>query len=568
MIEKKERTTKLNHLIVHESQQKYFHIGHTPLLWLVLAIIIGYSLAFGVVLALSAKFLIISGFIIILTSYGYTFSKNYFRQSVWSLLFLSGGICIFWGYAVLRQQSTTLEDFAPREAQLDIRIEKYFTGSKNSLQIKGIGIIQDTQRHLKKLIGQKIYFSLYKNDFSLPNNNRDVRLSALGKIEPLSTAIKGKNSFKQYLQNIGTSIAMQPGEVTALVARPNRLDQELQQLRHTLLETLSVGADSETEKHLSGISQSMLLGDRNALTKEQKHSFSASGSMHLFAVSGLHIGILASAIAFSLRPLRFPSWLQACLGIGIISIFVATIGFPPSAVRAGLMILFFWLASALLRRPAPLSALLASAVVVLLIDPTEILSPGFQLSYAVVAGILVYGLPLNQQLQQSTSNFLNEQAYLRRIHQGFCQRILKGIITITAISFTAFLFSLPLLIQHFKFIVLGSWLINILLVPLASVAISLGFITIGLGVLGLNSIVTFINPINWSLNAILEMLANQASLWTQQQLTVSFPHPIIAIVLELFLFIMCTLIWQFKKRFSAIYLLPPCIIFVLIYVLT
>ena len=132
--------------------------------------------------------------------------------------------------------------------------------------------------------------------------------------------------------------------------------------------------------------------------------------MHFFAISGLHIGVIATAIAQFLLLIRIPRKVSPFIGLPLLFLYVQITGASPSAVRAFLMALFFWASFAFVRQRSPLAALAASAVFVLIFQPAQLWSIGFQLSYTVVLSILLFGLPLYETASEKLAPF----RYLRR----------------------------------------------------------------------------------------------------------------------------------------------------------
>jgi len=117
-----------------------------------------------------------------------------------------------------------------------------------------------------------------------------------------------------------------------------------------------------------------------------------SGTMHLFAINGLHIGVVALARACGARRC-FPvsAAVAALVTLAVLWLDVDTTGASPSAVRAFLLVAAYE-AGFVLRRPANgLAALGAAALVVLLIEPLALFSASFQMSYGVVLTILCFG---------------------------------------------------------------------------------------------------------------------------------------------------------------------------------
>ena len=156
---------------------------------------------------------------------------------------------------------------------------------------------------------------------------------------------------------------------------------------------------------LTAIYRAMMLGFKKELTDEQDSLFIHSGTMHLFAINGLHIGVVALALHSLLGLARCPRALAALIVLAILWLDVDTTGASPSAVRAFLLIACFELGF-LLRLPGnPVSALSVAALLVLIIDPMTLFSASFQMSYGVVLAILCFGLPLGERLRAAWKPF-------------------------------------------------------------------------------------------------------------------------------------------------------------------
>lgn len=142
---------------------------------------------------------------------------------------------------------------------------------------------------------------------------------------------------------------------------------------------------------------SILLGDRSFLDNEVKTTFNNAGVAHVLALSGMHVAIIMGIILFLLYPLkairlhRTRYW----LAVALIWTFAYFTGFAASTVRSCVMTTFLILAMSLQRRNASSNALLASAFVILLVEPSALYDVGMQLSFLCVACILAFAGPLN-----------------------------------------------------------------------------------------------------------------------------------------------------------------------------
>lgn len=106
----------------------------------------------------------------------------------------------------------------------------------------------------------------------------------------------------------------------------------------------------------------MPLGKKAAIPPDQKDRFILAGAMHLFAISGLHVAIVAGLFILLLRLLPAPRWAETTLVPTLLFLYVQITGGAPSAIRAFIMIAF-WKASGLVgKRGGAFPALVASAV--------------------------------------------------------------------------------------------------------------------------------------------------------------------------------------------------------------
>ena len=208
------------------------------------------------------------------------------------------------------------------------------------------------------------------------------------------------------------------------------------------------------------IFRAVLMGKKEDLSKDQIQHFFYTGTMHLFAVSGLHVGVVSTFLFFFCKLLFFPKSLRLILtGIGVC--FYATIvGFSPSTLRATLMVLFVLFAQ-LFSRPVDIKGALFNTIgLTLFFNPFELWDVGFQLSYGVVACILCVGIPATAILKKANYNPKSWKD--------------NGIISCFA-SLMSCLFSI------YYWGIFSPWifLANLFLIPLASLIVVLGVVTWG-----------------------------------------------------------------------------------------
>ena len=133
----------------------------------------------------------------------------------------------------------------------------------------------------------------------------------------------------------------------------------------------------------------MALGWKTPLTGEVDDAFMQSGTLHVFAISGLHIALVAGLLVKLFQLFRL-SREQAGLGaIPCVWLYVAATGWQPSAIRSAIMASVILVGSALHRPSDLLNSLSAAAALILLMEPDQLFQSGFQLSFGAVAGLVV-----------------------------------------------------------------------------------------------------------------------------------------------------------------------------------
>lgn len=201
-----------------------------------------------------------------------------------------------------------------------------------------------------------------------------------------------------------------------------------------------------------GIVAAMALGDRSAITPQQRESFSVAGTSHLLALSGLHLGILYMLLIHLLPRRRLP---MASMGLTLLSIwaFVLLVGLPVSTVRAATMLTLYGLVSLLHRSRTPVATLSLTAFVILLARPYALFDVGFQLSFASVLAILV--------LQPMLDSLL--PAHWQQRH-----RWVRTVWGVTTVSLAAQLGTAPLVACYFGRFSVYFLLANYVAIPLSA----------------------------------------------------------------------------------------------------
>lgn len=218
----------------------------------------------------------------------------------------------------------------------------------------------------------------------------------------------------------------------------------------------------------------MVLGWKTALTDEVSEPFMRSGTMHIFAISGLHIALIAGILVSLFRLLNIPRGRCGVLVIPLIWFYTAATGWQPSAVRSTVMMTII-IAGWSLRRPSDLlNSLCAAAGIILVWDPRQLFQAGFQLSFFVVLSIAL----LRPALERAQQRIFQADPLLPRELRPKWQRRLgwaiHGVATSLTASLAAFLGAMPLIAFYFHLFTPVSLAANLVIVPVSGLALMCG----------------------------------------------------------------------------------------------
>lgn len=147
----------------------------------------------------------------------------------------------------------------------------------------------------------------------------------------------------------------------------------------------------------------LLVGDTELIDDDTRSKYSAAGISHVLALSGLHVGVIAMLIAMALWPLYLGrhNRTRLLVTIALLWAYAALTGFSPSVTRAVIMATVYMLGRVIQRPGVPLNSLCFAAILILLFRPSDLTSVSFQLSFAAVAGILIFYPVINQVNRRS-----------------------------------------------------------------------------------------------------------------------------------------------------------------------
>jgi competence protein ComEC len=340
--------------------------------------------------------------------------------------------------------------------------------------------------------------SVYKSHIPFRSGDR-IRINKIRLKIPRNFKNPGRFDYHLYLKSRGI-------DVTGNVSQPESMEQlgrfDLpvwytgpQKLRKSLMESLEKLFPGEE----GALLKAMVLGVKDSLPMEVRENYISTGLAHLMAVSGLHIGFVAATAYFVLWPMIFFLLFQlkpnsaraghakkvtAILCLIPVLFYMVVVGSKVSSLRAGIMVSALLVAVLCDRQSSLFNVFLTAGFLILLWKPESILDAGFQLSFSAVGGILLVFFQLSKINDDPVAR-MGEPSWSQKLMRGYSSppgtqvsiwqylkfRLEKILMAGALVSATVTLVTLPVLVYQFNRISLVGIVLNILMVPLASLLI-------------------------------------------------------------------------------------------------
>ena len=232
----------------------------------------------------------------------------------------------------------------------------------------------------------------------------------------------------------------------------------------------------------AGLLRALILGYRQELSADVYRSFSLTGTLHVVAISGMHVVILAVLFMAFLKGLgvsrqHWVLWLAPALVA-----YTAATGMSASAVRACVMAIVFWSAPFFSRKPDGPTALAMAALLILACVPTQLFDIGFLLSFVAVAGLMtLYPLgmrPIRERLSADPWAVQTIPTWKRWMRMGGLE-----VASLVIASTAAWLVTTPLSAYTFNVVSPVGLLGNLLVIPLSSLVLLTGVLSLVTGCL-------------------------------------------------------------------------------------
>ncbi|MBA7596335.1 ComE operon protein 3 [subsurface metagenome] len=307
--------------------------------------------------------------------------------------------------------------------------------------------------------GVKVYVEELENDIGYGDV---VRFEGWVK-EPPSVRNPGGFNYRDFLKRKGIYYItyIKEGDINCI--GHIRVNPFLRKIIFPIKEYCEIAISKNLDNIHGSLLQGLTLGQRGDIPKEIKNIFSDAGVIHILAVSGLHVGIISFFLFILFRSLHIPFNLSIILTCFLLIIYAFLTDLRPPVVRATIMFMFIMLGLLSQKRIVLLNVIAASAILILILKPLDLFDTGFQLSYAATFSIVI----LHQKIYDCFPKRLKKIKMLRNF-----------VILPFSVSLSAQLGTAPIVAFYFFKIPIIAVITNIIIVPLVSLVIPTGFLTV------------------------------------------------------------------------------------------
>ncbi len=213
----------------------------------------------------------------------------------------------------------------------------------------------------------------------------------------------------------------------------------------------------------TGLLLGLLAGDRAGIPDALRSDFQRSGLVHVLAISGFHVVLLAGMLMIFLKATGLPHSIVRIIAVILLVIYIPVTGGSPAVRRAVLMFSVPQIGLLFQRQANTLNSLGVALIFIMLPEPNVIWNPGFQLSVAATLGILISN-PMNPLKK------FPEALQKNKVWSKFQNFVLEP----TYVTLCATISTAPFLVHHFKTLSPFAWLGNIVVVPSISMGMQAG----------------------------------------------------------------------------------------------
>ncbi|MFH2138859.1 MAG: ComEC/Rec2 family competence protein [Candidatus Omnitrophota bacterium] len=308
--------------------------------------------------------------------------------------------------------------------------------------------------------------NLLVNFFKKEKINDQDRITVSGTLyKPYNFPNSGRFRYREFLKRKGIYSILSVGKQGKITVEQSKQNNSIKTIILSLKSKVKQMINVHLSENAGKIMSAMILGDREDVPRFINTALQRTGTVHILAVSGLHVGIVAMIIISLLKLCQMPFRLRYLLAIIALCGFCIFTGGRVSVVRATIMTVVFLSGVLLNRDYDPYSALSLSALIILYVNPWQLFEVGFQLSFACVLSIFKF---TNTILSIFPVKW-KENKWLALILKSF------------SVSVSAWLGATGIIAYYFQLFTPIAVIANIIIVPFLFIVIASGFLMIILG---------------------------------------------------------------------------------------
>jgi ComEC/Rec2-related protein len=275
----------------------------------------------------------------------------------------------------------------------------------------------------------------------------------------------------------------------------------------------------ENDRPIKALIEGVTFGDRSDFDPDLLDLLQDTGTLHLFVIDGLKVTLLAGISWIAARLFCLPRrWIAGAV-VPLLLLYCAATGLSAAGLRATLMALFVLVGISLERPVVQLNAMSGAGFILLLCNPEELFQLGFQLSFTIVAFIVIGARPLTSWLAHPLRPDPWIPLQLISPLGRLSQRLIHRSAELLAVCTICWVSSLPFSIFYFHRISFSNVVANFLAVPVGTWILFTALISILVSpIAGWASI--YLNNTNWLLAHVFLMIVNASAAFPGQAMNI------------------------------------------------
>lgn len=252
------------------------------------------------------------------------------------------------------------------------------------------------------------------------------------------------------------------------------------------------------------ITQALILGERNAALASLNDTMRRAGIAHFLSISGLHLAVFLGFVYGLCRLLLLSPRRSAVVVLVVLGCYLLLAEPRAPLLRSAVMAAMVAVAVITRRAVSPGNALAAAGILLLCIDPLELFSAGFQLSFLIVAALIAFHGPLKRRLfgwlyrRRGLMVYRDADSRRRRV----VRLAVDGLINAAVLSLTAYLAAAPLAAMHFGLFSPYAVVLSLLLFPLVAAVLIPGYLALLLAAVAPNLSTALASLAGWLAGAL------------------------------------------------------------------